>query len=64
MPRTTPTEYQPELMGLVRGNYVSEFTREFNNTYYGLITPPIEVANEMEKNVEILLDDEINDEER
>ena len=64
LPRTTPTEYQPELMGLVRGNYVSEFTREFNNTYYGLITPPIEVANEMEKNDEILLNDETNDEER
>ena len=54
-PRTTPTEYQPELTGLVGGNNVSKFTSEFNNTYYALITPSIEVANDMEKNVDTIL---------
>ena len=53
--KTTPIEYQPELMDLVGDDHANQFTSHFNNTYYGLIAPPDEVADEMEHNVEIIL---------
>jgi hypothetical protein len=55
LPKSTPIEYQPELMDLIEDDRANQFTRQFNSTYYGLIAPDVEVANEMEESVQLIL---------